>query len=535
SSATRKAQNRVAQREFRLRKQKLIDKIRDLEARVEVLSGDKEERVELMVLLIRNLLKENKDLRDMVKSMASFVGEGLGSCLPRLGLTHPQLDAILNRADTDTAYEAFLALKASREVSEANPGIELGGIRRRAPSAGSKRKRYPSDHPQTDSADRSHTPEDTIPPEPTTGPIASSSTSGHNAPPLNNEFINGLTRSAKTQRTEEVSSEPYAYLFPDLDAFASLDSSNRTPRTGPESTWSDIPNQNSQNAWNLMGYPNRGQLNMLGNWYDGLRPGLFPPTIAGSGIGMGTIGAPAGDFETFGISSSNYEQNGDFSSTQTPQASAGPSVIAGNTSMRKGTTGIPDSNEVTLREAVRKLASDFGTGTADGPVLSHEEMLRRRKAVDEVLTSLQKGNSSNRMVEAMLLISYHIANFRVNHSYHLPPSLQPTVVQRTVAHEHFIDGIIFPSIRDRMILLRGRYDMVEAFYSILSQFVLHGQDPLDHRNWEISEKFLNDFPMLVDDEVYEITNRWRQANGLGPLILPDRPVGHGQPAIPAIR
>lgn len=42
-----------------------------------MLSGDKEDRVELMTLLIRNLLKENKDLRDMVKTMASFVGEGV--------------------------------------------------------------------------------------------------------------------------------------------------------------------------------------------------------------------------------------------------------------------------------------------------------------------------------------------------------------------------------------------------------------------------------------------------------------------------
>lgn len=46
---------------------------------MEVLSGDKEERVELMTLLIRNLLKENKDLRTMVKNMASFVGDGESS------------------------------------------------------------------------------------------------------------------------------------------------------------------------------------------------------------------------------------------------------------------------------------------------------------------------------------------------------------------------------------------------------------------------------------------------------------------------
>jgi len=54
----------------------LTSQIRDLEARVEILSGDKEERVELMLLLVRNLLKENKDLRSMVKSMATFIGEG---------------------------------------------------------------------------------------------------------------------------------------------------------------------------------------------------------------------------------------------------------------------------------------------------------------------------------------------------------------------------------------------------------------------------------------------------------------------------
>lgn len=29
-----------------------------------------------MTLLVRNLLKENKDLRGMVKTMASFFGEG---------------------------------------------------------------------------------------------------------------------------------------------------------------------------------------------------------------------------------------------------------------------------------------------------------------------------------------------------------------------------------------------------------------------------------------------------------------------------
>lgn len=99
-----------------------------------MLSGDKEERVELMLLLIRNLLKENKELRGMLKNMASFVGEGLGSCLPRLGLSNEQLESILNRADSDTAYEAFVSFKASKELGEANPGIPLGQVRKRGDS-----------------------------------------------------------------------------------------------------------------------------------------------------------------------------------------------------------------------------------------------------------------------------------------------------------------------------------------------------------------------------------------------------------------
>ena len=41
-----------------------------------MLSGDKEEKIELMTLLVRNLLKENKDLRGLCKNMAMFVGEG---------------------------------------------------------------------------------------------------------------------------------------------------------------------------------------------------------------------------------------------------------------------------------------------------------------------------------------------------------------------------------------------------------------------------------------------------------------------------
>jgi hypothetical protein len=58
-------------------------------------------------------------------------------------------------------------------------------------------------------------------------------------------------------------------------------------------------------------------------------------------------------------------------------------------------------------------------------------------------------------------------SFRINHAYVLPSSLRPTAVQRTIPHEHAIDGVPFPSIRDRMILLRGRYDLIDAYQGLL--------------------------------------------------------------------
>ena len=199
---------------------------------MEVLSADKEDRGELMTLLIRNLLKENKELRDMVKTMASFVGEGecrneasassrgpfhrmgtlnthsppgLGSCLPRLGLSAPQLDAILNRADTDTAHEAFLALKASREMQKDHPGLPLGSPRRRASAIKRKRSTAPDAGP--DSA-----------PSANFQPSTSETPDDNNPPRIKRQGSSGFTS--------------YDYLFPDLNSFASHPPPVPDPVTG---------------------------------------------------------------------------------------------------------------------------------------------------------------------------------------------------------------------------------------------------------------------------------------------------------------
>jgi len=104
SQAARRDQNRIAQREFRLRKQQ---RIRDLEARVELLSGNQDEALTDLRGILKDLMAENHTLRGLLKSVAGFIGEGAGGLLPRLGWDIADFNTLINKTETDTAWEAF--------------------------------------------------------------------------------------------------------------------------------------------------------------------------------------------------------------------------------------------------------------------------------------------------------------------------------------------------------------------------------------------------------------------------------------------
>lgn len=61
---------------------------------------------------------------------------------------------------------------------------------------------------------------------------------------------------------------------------------------------------------------------------------------------------------------------------------------------------------------------------------------------------------------------------------------------RTVPHESVIDAILHPEIRDRMILLRGRFDLVDCLHDYRFSVKIHGDDVLSHHNWEILVRFI---------------------------------------------
>jgi len=115
--------------------------------------------------------------------------------------------------------------------------------------------------------------------------------------------------------------------------------------------------------------------------------------------------------------------------------------------------------------------------------------------------------------EARKLVGYHLDNFRRNSAYCLPPSLRPTLVQKTIEHEGIIDGIPHPDLRNRMILLRGRFNLAECIHQYLTSTTIHGDDVLAHANWEIHEDWLKRFGFLVDATTLSLTNRWRKERG----------------------
>ncbi|KAH8920883.1 hypothetical protein BT69DRAFT_1352045 [Atractiella rhizophila] len=107
----RKVQNRIAQREFRQRKQQYI---RDLEAKVELLSSNKEDQVEQLRAGVKAVLEENKQLRQLLKGLAAFIGGGLPARIGELGLSEEQMNELLSRPDDLYARQAVNEVRLAK-------------------------------------------------------------------------------------------------------------------------------------------------------------------------------------------------------------------------------------------------------------------------------------------------------------------------------------------------------------------------------------------------------------------------------------
>jgi len=407
SQAARRDQNRIAQREFRLRKQQ---RIRDLEATVEILSGGKDEALSHLRKILKDLMQENQVLRDLLRSLSSFIGEGAGGLLPRLGWDLNDFNNFINRSETDSAWESYQRHKQQEQQSEttAGPSTATGLGQKRASeddhTMRAKRARGLNDHNGTDEngSDAFHPPPVLVPLGSSGGPSALGT--------------NGLYTSAA-----------------------------RPP----------------QSETNLLTEIMRGTSGS---------PMFIPPT-------------PPSNAPTF---------------ASQPTSGAGPSYSSYN---------------VTSMNAMNSVATppSMSLGVNSGPPMMGTQVTSHATAEEDDIDP--------KKLEAYKLIHYHLDNYKRNSAYCLPSSLRPTLVQRTVPHESVIDAILHPELRDRMILLRGRFDLVDCLHDYRHAVNIHGDDVLAHSNWEIMEPWLQKYKFLVDQATLNICNRWRRERGESELRI----------------
>ncbi|KAI0079651.1 hypothetical protein K474DRAFT_1591584 [Panus rudis PR-1116 ss-1] len=391
SQAARRDQNRIAQREFRLRKQQ---RIRDLEASVEILSGGKDEAITQLRKIMKDLMQENHVLRGLLRSLSSFIGDGVGGVVPKMGWDVNDFNNFINRSETDTAWESYQRHKRDvQNATAAGSSSQKRASEEEGPSGQAKRARMPN-HNGDDTSDYTLLvpTSDAVPPLPAGGlyPPASSSGSSHNSQ-LYNELLRGPSASP---------------MF-----------------VGPAS--------------------------------------------------------PVGQYST----------------RTTAPVSGGPGSYQSQY--------IPPLNtpmNISIDPAIQSMPITTASNAAANA------SVQAQSPPDAVETDPKND-------DAMKLIHYHLDNYKRNSQYCLPSSLRPTLVQRTIPHESVIDSILHPELRDRMILLRGRFDLVDCLHDYRTAVTIHGDDVLAHSNWEINASWLQKYNFLVDKNTLAIVNRWRRERG----------------------
>ena len=54
-------------------------------------------------------------------------------------------------------------------------------------------------------------------------------------------------------------------------------------------------------------------------------------------------------------------------------------------------------------------------------------------------------------------------------------------------HDHFIDGIVWPQMRDKLIVNKGVLDLADFLHELLSNAMIHSDDITDIDAWEVGE------------------------------------------------
>ncbi|GAA5819952.1 hypothetical protein JCM11251_005423 [Rhodosporidiobolus azoricus] len=423
--ADRKAQNRIAQREFRQRKQQYV---KELEAKVAMYEMGRDEQLERMVNALQMLLEENQQLRTLLTQLSGFIGEGIGSCLPRIGLEVPEFKEILNRTLFDNAADALK--------------LPIGS---KATGGSSSRAAAPTPAP----------------------PVPSTSA----------RTLDSLPQPS----TPQLSRPAYHNHFPPSNSSSQLPFPSAAPVSAPLPVPCLIP-QTDYSQFALSSAPQSIASNPFEGYSQTYATFAQPPPPPRPSSPARPPPQPVS------------QPQGQPPRRQSSGASSTTSATAGKT--------------VAL-ESVEEENAQFIKTLQKGDL---EEVTTR-------VRSLAGMPSDETQMQAIQLIGYHMRNKHDNPNYHLPPSLRMSAVQQTVPHHPFFDGIIFSSMRDRLILLKDQYSVDELIQDFTVAIQIHGDDLLSPDAWELSETFLKKYWYVIDQEVLDISNRWRSERGEAPLSM----------------
>jgi hypothetical protein len=66
---------------------------------------------------VPDLMQENQTLRNLLRSLSSFIGDGAGGVLPKLGWDMADFNNFVNRSETDTAWESYQRRKKANATA----------------------------------------------------------------------------------------------------------------------------------------------------------------------------------------------------------------------------------------------------------------------------------------------------------------------------------------------------------------------------------------------------------------------------------
>ncbi|KAJ5173912.1 uncharacterized protein N7500_001843 [Penicillium coprophilum] len=110
----------------------------------------------------------------------------------------------------------------------------------------------------------------------------------------------------------------------------------------------------------------------------------------------------------------------------------------------------------------------------------------------------------------------------------LPPSLQPTMIQRSIPHHPWLDLLPVPHMRDNLILAGDFEEETQLCLDMKGignacserTGIIVWSDPWDPAGWEVTESFARSWGWVIKDclDLAHSTNQWRAKRNETPLF-----------------